>query len=174
MYRNNGIKPIHPGPCVSIVSHGTRAIVQPLITAARTKGSSILRNLIPDTYSPSMPKTEKEMRKAEQKHPRISSRSPTKISFSSTFRGSFFSSFSFSLSLFLSLLFPLLSQSTLTMQRGMKMTHPRQLSKKEVQVMPTRRIKIQLQKSLGISYVTYTLNDFLRLSLHVFFRLHIS
>lgn len=96
MYRNNGVKPIHPGPCVSIVSHGTRAIVQPLITAARTKGSSILRNLIPDTYSPSMPKTEKEMRKAEQKHPRISSRSPTKISFSSTFRGSFFSSFSFS------------------------------------------------------------------------------
>lgn len=96
MYRNNGVKPIHPGPCVSIVSHGTRAIVQPLITAARTKGSSILRNLIPDTYSPSMPKTEKEMRKAEQKHPRISSRSPTEISFSSTFRGSFFSSFSFS------------------------------------------------------------------------------
>lgn len=102
MYRNNGVKPIHPGPCMSIVSHGTRAIVQPLITAARTKGSSILRNLIPDTYSPSMPKTEKEMRKAEQKHPRISSRSPTKISFSSTFRGSFFSSFSFSRSLSLS------------------------------------------------------------------------
>lgn len=98
MYRNNGVKPIHPGPCVSIVSHGTCAIVQPLITAARTKGSSILRNLIPDTYSPSMPKTEKEMRKAEQKHPRISSRSPTKISFSSTFR---------KILLFLFFLFPL-------------------------------------------------------------------
>lgn len=47
MYRNNGVKPIHPGPCVSIVSHGTCAIVQPLITAARTKGSSILRILFP-------------------------------------------------------------------------------------------------------------------------------
>lgn len=173
MYRNNGVKPIHPGPCVSIVSHGTRAIVQPLITAARTKGSSILRNLIPDTYSPSMPMRKRCERLNKSIRAFLHARL-RRFHFPLRSERSFFSSFSFSLSLFLSLLFPLLSQSTLTMQRGMKMTHPRQLSKKEVQVMPTRRIKIQLQKSLGISYVTYTLNDFLRLSLHVFFRLYIS
>lgn len=79
---NNGVKPILV-PCVAydyIPRHA--AIVPPLITAARTKGSSILRNFILDTYSPSM--LRKEMRELEQKHrplPQISSRSPTRFHF---------------------------------------------------------------------------------------------
>ena len=111
--------------------------------------------LFPIPYSPSMPNTErKRCERLNKRHrllPRISPRSPTEISFSSSTssrlpRILLFLFFSFlSLSFFP---FLLLSQSTLTMQRGTRMTH---LSKKELYVTkPTRRIKIQLQKS---SYV---------------------
>lgn len=158
----NNVKPIHPvyvRMCVSltIISHGTRAIVQPLITAARTKGS-ILHP--PQSYSRyRILHRCRTLRERDAKgwtkgigffraflHARLR-RFHFPLPRVRAFRGSFFSFF-FS---FLSLsFFPflLLSQSTLTMQRGTRMTH---LSKKELYVTkPTRRIKIQLQKS---SYV---------------------
>lgn len=171
----NNVKPIHPvyvRMCVSltIISHGTRAIVQPLITAARTKGS-ILHP--PQSYSRyRILHRCRTLRERDAKgwtkgigffraflHARLR-RFHFPLPRVRAFRGSFFSFF-FS---FLSLsFFPflLLSQSTLTMQRGTRMTH---LSKKEVYVLSLREELKFNCKSLRTSYVIYiyTLNDFLR------------
>lgn len=171
----NNVKPIHPvyvRMCVSltIISHGTRAIVQPLITAARTKGS-ILHP--PQSYSRyRILHRCRTLRERDAKgwtkgigffraflHARLR-RFHFPLPRVRAFRGSFFSFF-FS---FLSLsFFPflLLSQSTLTMQRGTRMTH---LSKKELYVLSLREELKFNCKSLRTSYVIYiyTLNDFLR------------